>query len=1041
MLRIATTFLRRSLPFLAIAALSLLLAPSVFTPGQMLCTAVDAPHFLYRLHEISWLLDRGVLWPRWGPNLSYGYGYPVFHYYGSLSFYPSLLLHKLGTTLLASFQAGFWLAAVCSGWAAFLWLRSVMGDGRAALIGAVAYVYVPYHINTIVYRWNMPEPWALAFAPLVLYGMHRLARRLDWQSVSLTALALAALPLTSNLATVVFAPPVVSYALLLLALSSERKVLLWRLLAAAALAAGLSAFFVVPAFIDRSAVQIERGFRTGGTDVLSNFLPLARAFQQPFVADVSRANAQYDPLSLGPLVLGASAAVLLAFGRRLPRSARSHVYWATAVLAMCVLLATRAADPLYRALPFLQVLQFPWRFLAPATLLVAALAGIAAQTGLSALSDRWANVATVLVAGLVVVQAWSLLYPGALCGTSPSPTLKQAVAAQVGMVGTISTNAEYLPADVERVPDSSPMYDDYMAERPVVRWDETSLPHGAQTLATDDDGLRALWRGTTPVPTRLVYQAFAFPGWRAAVDGRPVAIHPVAPHGLIGVDVPEGDHVVTVRFGTTPQRVASAIVSTAALFVALGLLFLPRLVPVGPTSNPTLPTSAWLAVAAVGVTLLAVRAGLVDRHNLWPRVRRYDGETVRGIADPLSVTFSEGERLVGYKLHSYPGSDGTPLVLDLYWASSSGADMRALVRLTDEDGRPWTEWDRIVHWPGLIGPPAPRIWGPDRYTTMRHLVDIPLGTPPGTYQLTVATIDPGTRAPRFVVQGTPLTAERTAAVIASVTVARRKPGAAAVRELVPQPPPAGQLALLGCDADKKAARVGETVVLSPLWHALSPVRPEIITLALVDDASGTALQQKRPFSPRFPPAEWQIGEVVRDRLDVLVPASLTAGHYAWVAEVGEQTFTLGELDVRVPERDFDAPRDIVHVGEVLDGFAGLIGYRAEELVPGEPWTVTLYWRSEAETTTSYKVFVHLLDEEGRVVAQSDTIPASWLRPTTGWLPPEVIEDTHVLHVPQGVSAHGLHGVVGLYEPHTGMRATTPEGESDIALSEDRHTIP
>ena len=97
------------LPLLALAALSLLLTPSIFTPGKMVCNANDALHFWVRLHEFSWLFDRGVVWPRWGPNLSSGYGYPVFHYYGSLSLYPVLLLNKLGFSMLAAMQAGFWL--------------------------------------------------------------------------------------------------------------------------------------------------------------------------------------------------------------------------------------------------------------------------------------------------------------------------------------------------------------------------------------------------------------------------------------------------------------------------------------------------------------------------------------------------------------------------------------------------------------------------------------------------------------------------------------------------------------------------------------------------------------------------------------------------------------------------------------------------------------------------------------------------------------------------------------------------------------------
>jgi hypothetical protein len=144
---------------------------------------------------------------------------------------------------------------------------------------------------------------------------------------------------------------------------------------------------------------------------------------------------------------------------------------------------------------------------------------------------------------------------------------------------------------------------------------------------------------------------------------------------------------------------------------------------------------------------------------------------------------------------------------------------------------------------------------------------------------------------------------------------------------------------------------------------------------------------------------------------------------------------LGELDVSVPERRTDLPSDIVSVSEVLDGFAELVGYQAGPLVPGQPFPVALYWRAQGETRTSYKVFVHLLDAQGAIVAQSDTIPANWARLTTSWLPPEVIEDTHTLFPPTSLAPETYRLVAGLYDPSTGRRATTPTRQDSIVVVE------
>ena len=54
--------------------------------------------------------------------------------------------------------------------------------------------------------------------------------------------------------------------------------------------------------------------------------------------------------------------------------------------------------------------------------------------------------------------------------------------------------------------------------------------------------------------------------------------------------------------------------------------------------------------------------------------------------------------------------------------------------------------------------------------------------------------------------------------------------------------------------------------------------------------------------------------------------------------------------------------------------------------------VKLWWRAEADMPESYKVFVHLLDANGVPRAQADVIPVNGTRPTTSWLPGEIIAD-------------------------------------------------
>ena len=95
-----------------------------------------------------------------------------------------------------------------------------------------------------------------------------------------------------------------------------------------------------------------------------------------------------------------------------------------------------------------------------------------------------------------------------------------------------------------------------------------------------------------------------------------------------------------------------------------------------------------------------------------------------------------------------------------------------------------------------------------------------------------------------------------------------------------------------------------------------------------------------------------------------------------------------------------------------------------------PCSVPLVWRAETETPTDYRVFVHLVDATGAIVAQSDAAPAEWTRLTTGWLPGEYVLDTHTLTLPATLPQGPLSLRVGLYDPDTGQRLSS--GAADFA---------
>jgi hypothetical protein len=110
-------------------------------------------------------------------------------------------------------------------------------------------------------------------------------------------------------------------------------------------------------------------------------------------------------------------------------------------------------------------------------------------------------------------------------------------------------------------------------------------------------------------------------------------------------------------------------------------------------------------------------------------------------------------------------------------------------------------------------------------------------------------------------------------------------------------------------------------------------------------------------------------------------------------------------------------RPPLHPREVaLAGIMRLVGYdqSSSSARPGETLTVTLYWQPQSEIDFDYSSYIHLVDEAGRGITQSDHQLGGEYYPTSLWRPGEVLRDGHVLSIPQDVAPGVYRLVAGMY---------------------------
>jgi len=189
-----------------------------------LIRTADGLLHLYRVVALDYALaGGGPLFPRWLPDLAYGYGFPLFIFYAPLSYYITLALSWVTPTATTAFNSALGLALLLAGSSAYLFVKTLFGP-KAGLLAGVAYIYAPFQLTNIFSRGGLPAAWAMALFPLAFWGFSRLLQHtgpdsdlstptptplrqmLRLPEVPLAALIFGAALLTHNTLSLLFGP-------------------------------------------------------------------------------------------------------------------------------------------------------------------------------------------------------------------------------------------------------------------------------------------------------------------------------------------------------------------------------------------------------------------------------------------------------------------------------------------------------------------------------------------------------------------------------------------------------------------------------------------------------------------------------------------------------------------------------------------------------------------------------------------------------------------------------------------------------------------
>lgn len=609
----------------------------VAAPVAALVAGLAAGHVLMRagvphvhdLHHLAgvWAYGRSVhegsILPLWIPHL--GFGMPLLLFYGPVNFLLALPWILAGADPAAAWKGALLLGHAASAVFAYAAGRMLGAGPRAALVGAVAAAFAPWRLCVADYRGAVAEANAFAFLPLVAAGLVRGLTAPTRRIAIVTAVAAALLILTHPLSVLTLCVAIVPAAAIVRRRPARQAAAALVPLAAAA---GITAAWWLPAFVEtRYTALPERTVASsyfrydehglGARDLLTRRLWDRRRFALTDTQRAAGGEGQQMPFYAGIVLLGGAAMF----------AAMTRDRTAVALAGSCAL-ATALATAAFESagsLPGFATLQFPWRFLTPASVFGALAIAVALER--AAAIRRWGPAILVASGAALIwdgapytgaadtIPAWR----GVVHAHLPDPKWTHwdesvqlapveipAGSPAFRVADLMLPPADYTtPVDLTRphYPEwlTPPLFAEYFAtfdparlapagvsrffferrREPVVLAGApyATLRSGPGEAAVPFEraaGRIAVRVEAPPAGGRLVVREQAFPGWTASIDGE--AERPAGEAGgFLSIELPPGPHRVVFDFGRgTPARRGGAAGSAATLVALLGLVWARR---------------------------------------------------------------------------------------------------------------------------------------------------------------------------------------------------------------------------------------------------------------------------------------------------------------------------------------------------------------------------------------------------------------------------------------------------------------------------------
>lgn len=524
-----------------------------------------------RVFEMSRALAFGQLPPRYVEYLGYGYGYPLFNFYGPLPYYIGSFFYLLGIDLVIATKLMITVGSILA-WIAMFYCAKRLWGTKGGILSATLYTFAPYHAVQLYVRGSIGELYAYAFLPLVVMGCVEIFQKIPSRKrIALSILGTTLLYLSHTVSLYMTALVLTIFIFISTGIkisqSKKRNISDYHLpFTIYLLPLLLSAYFWIPALTELSATKLNTS--TGNNvDFMQHFLSLGQLWNSSWGYGGSTTGTTADGMSFmigkAALILVSLCCICLIYSLQ-RRLKLSHTLTNTtavmlALIAIFIFFTNSTSQFIWTSIPMFQLIQFPWRWLMFIALTTSLLAGsivhyhaLLPKPLIKQSPILWLTALSVLIFQLIFSPNLAIKFFRPESYYAKNATEITEISHLVGEVSAVSD--EYLYKNIQPPTDLTVPERAVTCTMPCRIIDELSTPTSAIVIFEASRG------GQINIPKAN------FPGFKATLNNRPVKI--AEQQGQLGVSVSDaGTYTVRFELHDTPIRIFANMVSLTSVLV------------------------------------------------------------------------------------------------------------------------------------------------------------------------------------------------------------------------------------------------------------------------------------------------------------------------------------------------------------------------------------------------------------------------------------------------------------------------------------------